>query len=166
VIEGEVLMPRIDPKAIAALSPEEEAPAPTPTPTSTPTPTPAPTPTSTSTSTSTPTAPPAEIQFPAFAAVDLRCGVILAAEAVTGAKKLLKLQVDLGESAPREIVSGIAEAFQPASLIGRHVVIVANLAPKTIRGVRSHGMLLASGEGATLALVELPKEVPAGAQVR
>jgi methionyl-tRNA synthetase len=140
-------MPRIDPTAIAQLSPDEE-------PTSTPTPT----------ATATPT--PTEIQFPAFAAIDLRCGVILTAEPVPGAKKLLKLSVDLGEPAPREIASGIAEAFKPETLVGRHVVVVANLAPKTIRGVRSHGMLLASGEGAALALVELPKEVPAGAQVR
>jgi methionyl-tRNA synthetase len=145
VIEGEVLMPRIDPTAIAQLSPDDE-------------------PTSTPTATATPT--PTEIQFPAFAAIDLRCGVILTAEPVPGAKKLLKLSVDLGEPAPREIASGIAEAFKPETLVGRHVVVVANLAPKTIRGVRSHGMLLASGEGAALALVELPKEVPAGAQVR
>jgi methionyl-tRNA synthetase len=147
VIEGEVLMPRIDPTAIAPLSPDDE-------------------PTSTPTATATPTPTATEIQFPAFAAIDLRCGVILTAEPVPGAKKLLKLSVDLGEPAPREIASGIAEAFKPETLVGRHVVVVANLAPKTIRGVRSHGMLLASGEGAALALVELPKEVPAGAQVR
>ncbi len=168
VTEGEVLMPRIDPKAIAALVPEEES---TPTPATPARPERSRGASPTATTPASPerrrgASPVPEIDFPTFSAVDLRCGIVLAAEAVAGAKKLLKLSVDVGEAAPREIVSGIAEAFAPEALVGRHVVVVANLAPKTIRGVRSHGMLLASGEGAALALVELPKEVPAGAQVR
>ncbi len=107
-----------------------------------------------------------QISFDDFAKVDLRCGLVVAAEAVEGAKKLLRLTVDLGEAAPRTIASGIAEAFQPAQLVGRRVIVVANLAPRTIRGVTSHGMLLAAGEGAGIRLCELPGEVAPGSQVR
>ncbi len=107
-----------------------------------------------------------EIPFETFAALDLRCGVILAAETVAGAKKLLKLTVDLGEGSPRVIASGIAESFRPEQLVERHVVVVANLAPRTLRGIASRGMLLAAGDGAAVSLVELPRGVPAGAKVR
>ena len=174
VTEGEVLMPRIDPTAIALLAPDEE---PTPTPIGSGGPSAARPPASAAPMPPDPAAsqtlahplrpsPTGEIDFSAFSAIDLRCGIILSAEPVPKATKLLKLSVDLGEPTPREIASGIAEAFKPESLIGRHVIVVANLAPKTIRGVNSHGMLLASGEGAALSLAELPKEVPAGTKVR
>jgi methionyl-tRNA synthetase len=109
---------------------------------------------------------PAEVTLEAFSTLDLRCGVVLSATAVPGATKLLRLSVDLGEASPREIASGIAEGFTPAQLTGRRVVVVANLAPRTIRGIRSHGMLLAAGEGKALALVELPPSVPPGTRVR
>ncbi|MHB8420868.1 MAG: methionine--tRNA ligase [Myxococcales bacterium] len=153
VIEGPALMPRIEAKAAEALLPEETTSTATPT--------------ATATAIAAPTGEPkGEISFDAFAALDLRCGVVLSATAVPGATKLLRLAVDLGEGAPREIASGIAEAFAPAELVGRHVVVIANLAPKTIRGIRSHGMLLAAGEGKSLSLVELPSSAPAGARVR
>ncbi|MHB1845654.1 MAG: methionine--tRNA ligase [Deltaproteobacteria bacterium] len=153
--EGGPLMPRIEPAAAAALLPEEPVDA-----------TPASTSPSTPTSTSTSTSTSAEIQFDDFAKVDLRCGLVVAAEPVEGAKKLLRLTIDLGEAAPRTIASGIAEAFAPAALVGRRVVVVANLAPKTIRGIRSHGMLLAGGEGKGIRLCELPADVAPGSQVR
>ncbi len=87
----------------------------------------------------------AEIKIDAFGAVELRVAKVIACEPVQKAKKLLKLQVDLGYET-RQIVSGIAKFYKPEDLIGRKVVIVANLAPATLCGVESRGMLLASGE--------------------
>ena len=144
IAEGGMLVPRIEPQAAAALLPEEPAEL-------------------AADEAARPES--SEIEFAAFAAVDLRCGLIVEAAAVEGAKKLLRLTVDLGESSPRTIASGIAERFAPAELVGRRVVVVANLQPRTIRGVRSHGMLLAAGEGKGLALVELPKETAPGTKV-
>ena len=86
-----------------------------------------------------------EIKIDAFGAVELRSARVLACEPVPKAKKLLKLQVDLGYE-QRQIVSGIAKFYKPEDLIGKMVVIVANLAPATLCGVESRGMLLASGE--------------------
>ena len=86
-----------------------------------------------------------EIAIDAFGAVELRVAKILAAEPVPKAKKLLKLQVDLGYE-KRQIVSGIAKFYKPDDLIGKKVIIVANLKPAKLCGVDSFGMLLASGE--------------------
>jgi len=112
--------------------------------------------------------PPAKglVNYDQFAALELRCGLIVAAEAVAGATKLLKLLVDLGEASPRTIASGIAESFAPESLVGRRVVVVANLEPRKIRGIESRGMLLASGEGALVRLVSLPEDVRPGSLVK
>ncbi len=87
----------------------------------------------------------AEIKVDAFGAVELRVAKVIACEPVKKAKKLLKLQVDLGYET-RQIVSGIARFYSPEDLIGKKVIIVANLAPATLCGVESRGMLLASGE--------------------
>ena len=86
-----------------------------------------------------------EIAIDAFGAVELRVGEILACEPVPKAKKLLKLQVDLGYE-KRQVVSGIAKFYTPDELIGKKVIIVANLKPAKLCGVDSYGMLLASGE--------------------
>ncbi len=87
----------------------------------------------------------AEIGIGAFTGVELRSAKIIACEPVPKAKKLLKLQVDLGYET-RQVVSGIAKFYTPEQLIGKKVIIVANLAPATLCGVESRGMLLASGE--------------------
>ncbi len=87
----------------------------------------------------------AEIAIDAFGAIELRSAQILACERVPKAKKLLKLQVDLGYE-KRQVVSGIAKFYEPEDLIGKKVVIVANLKPAVLCGVESRGMLLASGE--------------------
>ena len=108
----------------------------------------------------------APIPYEQFAAIDLRCGLIVNAEAVEGASKLLKLTVDLGEGHPRTIASGIAESFALTALVGKRVVVVANLEPRKIRGIESRGMLLASGEGAAIRLVGLPDDVTVGSQVK
>ena len=83
------------------------------------------------------------ISFEDFTKLDLRVGTITAAEKVKKTKKLLQLQVDLGEEV-RTIVSGIAESFSPEEVIGKKVTVLVNLAPRKIRGVESQGMLLMS----------------------
>jgi len=104
------------------------------------------------------------ISFEDFQTVDLRTAKVLEAEAVPKAKRLLKLQVDLG-SEKRQIVAGLAENYQPEELIGKTVVVVANLKPATIRGVESQGMLLAVKEGKDLVIVSPEKDVAPGNSV-
>jgi methionyl-tRNA synthetase len=82
-----------------------------------------------------------EIQYDDFAKLDLRIGTITTAEKVEKADKLLKLLVDLG-SEKRTIVSGIAQHFTPESLLNKQVIVVANLAPRKMRGIESQGMIL------------------------
>ncbi|MEL0299643.1 MAG: methionine--tRNA ligase subunit beta, partial [Flavobacteriaceae bacterium] len=82
-----------------------------------------------------------DVSYEEFTAMDLRVGTILAAQKVPKADKLLQFQVDLGFEI-RTIVSGIAEFFEPEALLGKKVTVMANLAPRTIRGVTSQGMLL------------------------
>ena len=110
--------------------------------------------------------PPEEIDIDAFARVALRVGQVLAAERVPKADKLLKLTVDVGEGSPRTVVAGIAEAYAPETLVGRKVVVVANLKARALRGIESRGMLLAAGEGgASLRLVD-PGDLPPGSPVK
>src|SRR6202012_1728425 len=85
----------------------------------------------------------AKIAIEDFAKIELRVGLVKSAEKVAGADKLLKLMVDIGDEV-RQIVAGIAGAYQPDQLIGRKVVIVANLAPRKLRGVESNGMIVAA----------------------
>ncbi len=107
----------------------------------------------------------ARIGIDDFRRIDLRVAVVVAAERVAGATRLLRLELDLGASR-RQIVSGIAEHYAPEALIGRHIVIVANLQPATIRGVRSEGMLLAAGDGAQLRLVGPEGPIAPGSPVK
>ena len=79
-------------------------------------------------------------------------------------KKLLKLTVKVGEEV-RTIVAGIAEHYEPESLVGRKVVVVANLKPTTLMGIESNGMVLAASDGGALALLSLDKDLPPGAKV-
>jgi methionyl-tRNA synthetase len=101
-----------------------------------------------------------------FAKVDMRVGQVLAAERIKGADKLLRLEVDIGEGKPRTIVAGIAEAYQPEQLIGRKVVIVANLQPRKLRGIESNGMVVAATpEGGLPVLIGPWEDVPVGARL-
>jgi methionyl-tRNA synthetase len=109
----------------------------------------------------------AVITIDEFARIDLRVAVVLAAERVPKTEKLLKLDLDLG-SEKRNIVAGIAEFYEPEALVGKRIVVVANLKPARIRGVESRGMLLAAGgraEGEDLGLVTLDKAIPPGTRV-
>ncbi len=99
-----------------------------------------------------------------FMNVELRTAKIIACEGVPKAKKLLKLQVDLGYE-QRQVVSGIAKYYTPDQLIGKKIILVANLKPATLCGVESNGMILASGEE-TVRVVFLDPETPLGERVR
>lgn len=97
-----------------------------------------------------------EITIDAFEKIDLRVGTVKAAEKVKKSKKLLKLQVMIGEE-ERTIVSGIAQYYEPESLIGRNVIVIANLAPAKLFGIESFGMLLAASDGnGNLVLADAP----------
>ncbi|HEV8335680.1 MAG TPA: methionine--tRNA ligase [Candidatus Polarisedimenticolia bacterium] len=101
-----------------------------------------------------------------FRKIHLKVGRVIAAEKVEGAKKLLRLQVDLG-SEVRQIISGIADKYAPESLVGKQIVLVANLKPATIRGVESRGMLLAAEDASGQAtIVTFDEPVTTGATVR
>jgi methionyl-tRNA synthetase len=109
-----------------------------------------------------------EIEIDLFARVKLRTATIEAVESVPKSKKLYRIQLDVGELGKRQIVSGIAQHYTPEQLIGRQIVIVANLKPAKLMGVESQGMLLAAstdGDGA-LALLTPDKPIPSGARVR
>jgi methionyl-tRNA synthetase len=107
-----------------------------------------------------------EIVFDEFSKLDLRVGTILAAEKVEKADKLLKIEVDLGFE-KRTIVSGIAPYFQPADIVGKQVMVVANLAPRKLRGIDSKGMiLLAEKEDGSLEFATVLNSVPNGSIVR
>jgi methionyl-tRNA synthetase len=101
-----------------------------------------------------------------FMKLELRVAKVLAAERVPKSKKLLKLQVDLGTE-QRQLVAGIAEAYEPEALVGRSVVIVANLKPAVLMGIESNGMVLAaSPDGGKPELVSFETAPPAGSRVR
>ncbi len=100
----------------------------------------------------------AEIPADTFFKVDLRVGKILTAENIKKSKKLLKLSVDLGEPEPRQILSGIALTFKPEDLIGRKVIVVANLAPRQMMGLDSYGMIIATGEPTAIKLATVDGE--------
>jgi len=102
-----------------------------------------------------------------FTKVDMRIGQVLSAEPVKGADKLLHLKVDIGEPQPRTIVAGIAEAYTAQELIGRKVVIVANLQPRKLRGIESNGMIVAGSiEGGKPVLAGFLEDVPIGARLK
>ncbi len=102
-----------------------------------------------------------------FAKAELRIGVVREAERIPKSKKLLRLQVDLGEPELRQIVAGMAERYEPEQLLGRRVVIVANLKPVKLMGVESRGMVLAATDAEGQPFILSPDgEVPPGSQVR
>ena len=104
-----------------------------------------------------------EIPIETFSQVDLRIGTVTNAEAIPKAKKLLKLEVDIGES--RTIVAGIAEHYSPHELIGKQVIIVANLKPAKLMGILSRGMLMAAVDDDQCTLAMLDRKTKPGTQV-
>lgn len=107
-----------------------------------------------------------QISIDALAPLDLRVGTIVAAEALPKSKKLLQLQVDLGEAQPRQILAGLAQAYAAEDLLGKQVIVVANLKPAKIMGVQSCGMVLASdGADGLPCILQPAQQQPAGASV-
>jgi methionyl-tRNA synthetase len=110
--------------------------------------------------------PDGKISIDDFAKIELRVAQVKTAERVKGADKLLRLEVDLGTEV-RQLVAGIAEAYEPETLIGRKVVIVANLAPRKLRGLESNGMIVAaSPEGGKPVLASFLEDVPLGTRLK
>ncbi|MFZ0481386.1 MAG: methionine--tRNA ligase [Terriglobales bacterium] len=110
--------------------------------------------------------PDGKIAIDDFAKIELRVAQVKVAERVKGADKLLRLEVDLGTEV-RQILAGIAEAYAPEALVGRKIVIVANLAPRKMRGLESNGMLLAASiEGGQPVLASFLEDVPVGARLK
>lgn len=108
-----------------------------------------------------------QITIDDFVKVDIRVGLVLSAEPVPKADKLLHLKVDIGEAEPRTILAGIALAYKPEALVGRKICVVANLAPRKMRGIESNGMLLAASlEGGSPVLAAFLEEVPVGARLK
>jgi len=112
-----------------------------------------------------------QITFEDFAKLDLRIATVTAAENHPNADRLLKLQVDDGSGTPRQICAGIKSHYSPEDMVGKQVIIVANLAPRELRGETSHGMLLAAsdvakgGEDRNLALVTPMNTIAPGSSV-
>ena len=106
-----------------------------------------------------------QIDIAEFAKADLRVAKVIEAQKIEGADRLLLLQIELGDER-RQIVAGIAQHYTPEELIGKKVVVVANLKPAKIRGVESHGMLLAASGNETVSILTPLKDVPAGSKVK
>lgn len=100
-----------------------------------------------------------------FKKVELKVVKVLSAENIEGSEKLLKLQVDLG-SEQRQILSGIAKYYKPEELVGRSIVIIANLESRQMMGLESQGMVLAAGDGEIVSLLQPDKDIPAGTPIK
>ena len=108
----------------------------------------------------------AEISIDQFAAIDLRVATVVHAEALPRAKKLIKLEVDLGEKKLRTLVAGIAGTYSPEALEGKQIIVVANLKPAKLMGVLSKGMLLAASTESDTAVLTVDRPMPPGTPIR
>lgn len=108
------------------------------------------------------------IEIDDFAKVDLRVGTVLSAERIPKADKLLLLKIDLNEAQPRQVLAGIAQFYEPETLVGRKVVVVANLKPRKLRGYESQGMVVAAsyGEDGRPVIATFTEDVPNGARLK
>jgi methionyl-tRNA synthetase len=107
-----------------------------------------------------------KISIDDFTKIELRVGLVKVAERVPKADKLLRLEIDIGTEV-RQVLAGIAEAYSPESLVGRKVVVVANLAPRKLRGMESNGMIVAASlEGGKPVLAGFLEDVPVGARLK
>ncbi len=106
-----------------------------------------------------------KITIDEFFNVDLRAAKILSAESVEKSKKLIKLSIDIGEDKPRTLVAGLKEYYKPEELVGKTIIVVANLKPAKLMGIESNGMLLAAKDGKSLGLLTVSEDVKPGAKV-
>jgi methionyl-tRNA synthetase len=155
--KGPGLFPRIESKPQGAKTVSD-----TPTPSQPPIATPAAT--TTAPQTPAPAAPP-QITIDEFAKIELKTAKVLSAERMPKSEKLLKLQVSLG-SEQRQIVAGIGKRYEPEALVGKTIVIVANLKPAKLMGIESQGMVLAAGDSEVHGLITILEEVDAGTKVK
>jgi methionyl-tRNA synthetase len=109
---------------------------------------------------------PAIITIDDFMKIELKTAKVLEAEKMPKSQRLLKLKVDAGEAEPRTILAGIAESYEPEQLIGKSIVIVANLAPRKMMGLESNGMVLAASPEGGAAFVINSEPAPPGTRVR
>ncbi len=101
-----------------------------------------------------------------FQKLAFRVGVIVSAELHPQADRLLVINVDLGEPTPRQVVAGIRASYQPADLLGKQVVVVANLQPAVLRGIESQGMILAASDDSGIVVVSPLRAVKPGSPVK
>ncbi|MEO8046847.1 MAG: methionine--tRNA ligase subunit beta, partial [Nitrospirota bacterium] len=110
---------------------------------------------------------PAQITIDEFMKIQLKTAKVLTAERVPKSEKLLKLQVSLGEGAEqRQIVAGIGKKYEPEALVGKTIIIVANLKPAKLMGIESQGMVLAAGDSEVRGLATILEEVDPGTKVK
>lgn len=109
---------------------------------------------------------PEQISYDDFAKLDIRIGLVVAAEMVPDTDKLIKCTIDFGEMGQRTIVSGIAQWKTPEELVGKRLPYIVNLAPRMLRGVESEGMLLAASDENGVALLQPEREVPQGTKLK
>lgn len=118
------------------------------------------------------------VSFDDFAKLEFKVGTVLEAEDIEGSEKLIKLKVDLGEDSPRQILAGVKQWYKPEDLVGKQVVVAANLEPRIMMGLQSQGMMLAADPSTSFGATQdkgsgqdseagpvfltVPKEVPAG----
>lgn len=105
------------------------------------------------------------ISYDDFAKLELKIATILSAERIEGSEKLLKLSIDLGEEQPRTLAAGIGKRYSPEELVGTQIVVIANLAPRTLVGVESQGMLLATDDESGPLLLRPQSTVKSGSGV-
>lgn len=107
------------------------------------------------------------ISYDDFSKLEIKIGTILAAEVVPEADRLLKLSVDVGDEAPRQIVSGIRESVSdPSALVGLQCPFLTNLEPRVIRGLESQGMILAANANGVFALLNPSQTLPPGTLIK
>jgi len=104
------------------------------------------------------------VTFEEFKKLDLRVGKIIKAEKINGSEKLLRLEVDTGKE-KRQLVAGIGKFYNPEEIIGKEIIVIANLEPKIIFGIESQGMLLAANVDGQPVILTPDKEVPAGTKI-
>lgn len=99
-----------------------------------------------------------------FKKLDIRVGEVLSATRVPGTDKLIELEVDIG-SEVRHLITGLYPLYRPADLVGRRIIVLANLQPRKVKGVESRGMLLAAEWGGEIGLLGVDKDAPSGARI-
>jgi len=108
-----------------------------------------------------------QIDYEDFAKLDIRVGKVLVVEKIKKSKKLLRIEVDIGEPEPRQLVAGMAPYYDPEELVGKNIIVLANLKPAKLCGVKSNGMMLAADDGGEIVAALMPdKELKPGSRIR